>query len=83
MLKIKTFIHTETQDRKTVIDAHFARYMRFLSHFMKTWKQNKITRINTANGIGFALAWNKGMKNVMVQVVNTDRTRMNDILNIF
>ena len=29
-----------------------------ISHFMRTWKRNKITRINTANGLGFALAWN-------------------------
>ena len=29
------------------------------------------------------LEWNGAMKNVMLQVVNTDRTRMNDILNAF
>ena len=83
VLRIKTFIHTETQDGKTVLDAHFARCMRFLSHFMKTWKRNKITRINTANGLGFALAWNGGMKNVMVQVIKTDRTQMNNIQQVF
>ena len=36
---ISSFIHTETQDGKTLLDAHFARCMRFLSHFMKTWKK--------------------------------------------
>ena len=35
VLKIKTFIHTKTQDRKTVFDAHFAGYMRFLSTLRK------------------------------------------------
>ena len=57
--------------------------MRFLSHFMKTWKRNKITRINTANGLGFSSAWNGGMKNVMVQVVRTDQTQMNNIQQVF
>ena len=72
MLKIKTFINTKTQEGKTVLDEHFARCMCFLSHFMKTWKQNKNIRINTTNGLGFVLAWNSWMKNVMVQVLNTD-----------
>ena len=79
VLKIKTFIHITTQDGKPVPDVHFAGCIHFLSHFMKTWKQNKITRINTANGLWFALAWNGGMKNVVVQVVNTNRTQMNGI----
>ena len=55
---ISAFVHTETQDGKTLLDAHFARYIQFLSHFMKTWKRNKITQINTPRGLGFALAWN-------------------------
>ena len=73
---ISAFVHTETQDGKTLLDAHFARCIRFLSHFMKTWKRNKITRINTPRGLGFALAWNGGMCNVMVQVVRTDKPRL-------
>ena len=82
MVRIKSFIHTETQDGKTVFDVHFARCMRFISHFMRTWKRNKITRINAANGLGFALAWNGGMKNVMVQVIRTDQTQMNNIQQV-
>ena len=82
-LKITTFIHTETQDGKTVLDAHFARCMRYLDHFMKTWKRNKITRINTPNGLGFALAYNGGMTNVMVQVVTTNRNFVSKIQHIF
>ena len=82
-LKIVTFIHTETQDGKTVLDAHFARCMRYLDHFMKTWKRNKITRINTPNGLGFALAYNGGMTNVMVQVLKTNRNFVSNIQHIF
>ena len=82
-LKIITFIHTETQDGKTVLDAHFARCMRYLNHFMKSWKRNKITRINTPKGLGFALACNGGMTNVMVQVVKTNRELVCQIQQIF
>mmetsp|Transcript_11911 Transcript_11911/g.11462 ORF Transcript_11911/g.11462 Transcript_11911/m.11462 type:complete len:109 (+) Transcript_11911:4601-4927(+) len=34
------FVHTETQDGKTILDAHFSYTTRFLSHFMKTWRRN-------------------------------------------
>ena len=83
VLRIKTFIHTETQDGKTVLDANFARCIRFLSHFMRTWKRNKITRINSAKGLAFALALNGGMKNVIVHAIKTDRTQINNIQNVF
>ena len=33
-------------------------------------------RINTPRGLGFTLGWNGGMANVMVQVVQTDKTRL-------
>ena len=33
VLRIKNFIHTKTQDGKTVLDAHFARCMWFISHY--------------------------------------------------
>ena len=39
----------------------------------KTWKRNKIIRINTPRGLGFASTWNGGMCNVMVQAVMTDK----------
>ena len=73
---VSEFVHTETQDGKTLLDAHFASCARFLLHFMKTWKKNKVTRINTPRGLGFALGWNGGMANVMVQVVQTDKSRL-------
>lgn len=72
-IRVSSFIHTETQNGKTSLDAHFARCMRFLSHFMITWIKNKMTRINTPNGLGFALAWNGGMTNVMVHVAKINR----------
>ena len=35
-LGIIEFIHTETQDGKTILDVHFARCMKFINHFMPT-----------------------------------------------
>ena len=82
-LKIIQFIHTETQDGKTVLDAHFATCMRFLTHFMRTWYKNRITTINTPNGLGYALAWKGGIPNVMVQVVKINRDHVAKIFKRF
>ncbi len=57
--------------------------MSLLDAAMKTGKRNKITRINTPNGLGFALEYNGGMANVMVQVVRTNRDLGCEIQNIF
>ncbi len=73
----------ETHDGKTVLATHFSRCMQFLNHFIKSWKRNKITRINTPRGLGFALACNGGMTNVMVQVVKTNRELVCQIQQIF
>ena len=82
-LKIIQFIHTETQDGKTVLDAHFATCMRFLTHFMRTWYKNRVTTINTPNGLGYALAWKGGIPNVMVQVVKINRHHVEKIFKKF
>ena len=50
--------------------------MKFVKHFMATCRRNRITKIGTARGLAFALSSNGGMKNVMVQVVNTDKDRV-------
>ena len=50
--------------------------------FLITFYENlekKITRINTPRGLGFALRWNGGMSNVMIQVVQTDKTYVTSI----
>ena len=70
----------KTQDGKTVLDAHFATFIRFFYIFMKTWwKDNKVTRINTSNGLGFTLARKEGMHNEMVQVAQTNHEHLNKI----
>ena len=80
---ISAFMHTETQDGKSLLDAHFATSNRHLVLFMKTWRSNRVTRINTAHGLAYALSFNLGMKNSMVQLVEIDRERVERIKKIF
>jgi len=59
---ISAFMHTETQDGKSLLDAHFATSNRHLVLFMKTWRSNRVTRINTARGISLCTilqSWNE------------------------
>ena len=70
------FIHTETQDGKGDIDAHFARSIAHLVSFMHTSHSNKIKRIVTAKGLAAALAWGGGLQNSFVQLVGLDRPKL-------
>ena len=47
-IRIVRFIHTETQDGKGLIDAHFAKGTAHVMKFMKTSLQNRIRTIATA-----------------------------------
>jgi len=73
---IKEFVHTETQDGKTLLDGHFANANRHLVIFMKTWRKNKITRIKTPAGLAFSLSHKGGCKNGVVQLVQVDRSKL-------
>ncbi len=80
---ILVFMHTETQDGKSLLDAHFATSNWYLVLCMKTWSSNWVTRINTARGLAYALLFNLGMKNFMVQLVKLNHERVECIKKIF
>ena len=82
-ISIIEFLHTETQDGKTILDAHFARCMKFVKQFMSSSMTNRICKIGTARGLGYALSDKGGVTNTMVQVVNTDRDRVLQISSKF
>lgn len=69
---ISEFTHSETQDGKTILDAHFASMNRHLISFMKCYKQNRITRVQTPKGLASALSFRSGVRNTMVQLVEYD-----------
>ena len=39
---------------------------------MKIWRENHTTKIQTAAGLAFALSFNTGVRNMMVQLIDTD-----------
>jgi len=80
---IESFLHTETQDGKSLLDAHFATSNRHLLTFVKTWRTNRVTRINTARGLAYALSFKFGLKNSMVQLVEFDFAMLNQLKTIF
>ena len=42
-LRLHTFVHTETQDGKSIVDAHFAIAMTHVNSFVWNYAQNVIT----------------------------------------
>ena len=49
---------------------------------MSNSKANKKTKIGTVRGLGYALSHNGGMKNIMVQVFNTNTKLQKFIKNV-
>ena len=75
---ISDYTHSETQDGKTLLDAHFASMNRHLLSFMKMYKKNTTTKIQTPSGLASALSFRSGIRNTMVQLVECDRTVMDE-----
>ena len=75
-------VHTETQDGKTILDLHFGVSTKQINTFMKTWRTNRITKIQTPKGLALALSYNKGMRNCIVQLVEFDVSVLNTIKDV-
>ena len=80
-------MQSETQDGKTILNGHFARYMWHVKIYIyiymyvyNMYEQNKITRIETTRRLGFILSCNGEMKNVMIWVVETTNSELNNII---
>ena len=78
-LLINKFIHSETQHGKTILDAHFVTTNHHMKNFMLTYTQNRVTRIRTPLGLVFALSFNTGVRNIMVQLIELSDTKMKDL----
>ena len=75
-VQITRFIHTETQDGKGLVDAHFARGTWHIKRFVKTKKDNHIKKIVAPQEVARALGWNGGINNSSVMLVEIDRTHL-------
>ena len=75
-IPIERFIHTETQDGKGLIDAHFARGTAHVQQYMRNSSPNRVRSIATPRGLARALAWNGGIQNSIVQLIEVNQDRL-------
>ena len=80
---VSEYLHSETQDGKTILDAHYGTCVRHLKKFMKVWRPNVVTRIQTPKGLAFALTYSGGLLNSIVQLVEIDHTKLESIRQRF
>jgi len=71
------FIHTETQDGKSALDAHFARSSQFILNWCKE-KNNCVTPTQAV----IALSSHGGLPNTIVHLVTIDRSHLHRLENL-
>jgi hypothetical protein len=74
-IRIERVIHSETQDGKCLIDAHFARGTRQVIMYIKTTSTTENKRVTSPRELAEALAWNGGIQNSSVHYLQLDRSR--------
>lgn len=77
-LKIFEYLHTETQDGKSLLDAHFAKAARFLRNFLKNFRHNKFAKIFTGADLAEALSSGRGMVNSIVQKIQLNQDKLDE-----
>ena len=70
---IKEFVNSETQDSKTILDAHFTVAIITLLELMKTCCANYITKIPTPSSLAQAMSYRGGTPNLIVHLIELDR----------
>ncbi len=68
-LCLKTFLHSETQDGKSLVDAHFAMAMIHINRFVANYGENVITPRQVVS----ALNCNEGLANTVAELVSLNR----------
>jgi hypothetical protein len=84
-IRIDQKIHTEMQDRKSlVLDAHFARGTKQVVKYLKTSGAAENKRVGSPVELAKALAWNGGIQNSVVLLIEVDREKrlpaFNDVI---
>lgn len=70
--QIKKFVRTETQDGKSLLDAHFAHATALIKRWLKTINENKLKQASSPESLTKALSYRGGLQNCGVQRVNFD-----------
>ena len=68
-LRLRAFIHTETQDGKSLVEANFAIAMKYVNSFARNYAQNLINPHQLVR----ALNSNTGLKHNMAELVTIQR----------
>jgi hypothetical protein len=69
---IRSFVHSETQDGKSLLDAHFAHATALIKRFLKRVRQNLLNKVTSPAELAEALADQGGLKNCGVQLIIFD-----------
>ena len=69
---ILNVVHTETQDGKSLLDAHFAHATFLVKRFLQRVRANKQNQVTSPGELVGALAYNGGLQNCGVQLVLFD-----------
>jgi hypothetical protein len=77
-IRVTRFIHTETQDGKSLLDAHFARGTKQVIKYIKTCGSVETKQVAAPIELAKALAWNGGIQNSCVQHVKVNRAHMDE-----
>ena len=67
--RISSFVHTETQDGRILVDAHFAVAMKHVNSFVRNYAQNVIT----PKQLGRALNSNEGLGRNIAELVSNNK----------
>jgi len=69
---IHAFLHSETQDGKSLLDAHFAHATALLKRYLKRIRNNRLNKITSPNELAYGLADLGGLQNCGIQLVVFD-----------
>ena len=69
---IYNFVHTETQDGKSLLDAHFAHATALIKRYLRRIRQNKQNQVTSPGELVDALSHTGGLQNCGVQMVGFD-----------
>lgn len=69
---INNFVHTETQDGKSLLDAHFAHATAIVKRYLRRVRNNRLNKVTSPSELVDAISSRGGLQNCGVQLVGFD-----------
>jgi hypothetical protein len=76
---IRNFVHMETQDGKSLLDAHFAHATALIKRYLCRVRDNRLNQVTSAFELIAALCSRGGLQNCGAQLVAFDRDVSNKL----